>query len=404
MDFHRRGTLIHSPVSAAPQRSKLRWRIRRVLRELRGRSRYRLGRAAAALIGQGAGGGAHLEASQALLEPAQVRSVLICRINARMGNTMFLTPLIQQLRKHLPHASIDVATAYPKAADLLGPIPGVRRVILFPYKGVQLAWRYVAALSSVRREQYDLVIDPAADSTSDRIVALAARTRYRLGFAGASQWLPLTHAVAMPEKLLHQAVQPIHLLSRALGATWEREEERLQLMLSAREIEAGRAAVEQAIEAQRPATIPRRCVSAGQAFGFFAHATGLKTIGSDYWRAFWDAFLDLEPAAIPIEILPSPGAAPTDGRAATLHFASPRALAAAMACMRMFVSGDTGPMHLASSTDVPTVGLFHASDPALYGPLKRIDCALDLTRCPPAQLARHCREIWRRPAPAAGAA
>jgi len=40
-----------------------------------------------------------------------------------------------------------------------------------------------------------------------------------------------------------------------------------------------------------------------------------------------------------------------------------------------------GPMHLASSTAVPTIGLFHASDPALYRPLKPNDLAIDIIHC-----------------------
>lgn len=323
--------------------------------------------------------------------------MLICRINARMGNAMFLTPLIQRIRELLPQAVIDVASAYPQAADLLERIPGVRRVISFPYKGVQLVWRYAAALRRVRRERYDLVIDPAPDSTSDRIVMLLARSRYRLGFESASQWAPLTHAAPVPAAIPHQAAQPAYLLGQALGAEWNPAGVRLQLALTREEIAAGRAAVERALEAKRPTpSASGHAPSADRTFGFFAHATGHKTIGGDYWHAFWRAFLALEPRVAPVEILPSPDAAPTDPRFAALHFTSPRALAAAMASMRLFICGDTGPMHLASATDVPTIALFHASDPALYGPLKPCDLALDSSRCTPADAAARCLEIWRR--------
>jgi len=321
------------------------------------------------------------------LDPAELATVLVCRINARMGNAMFLTPLIARLRELLPHAAIDVASAYPYARELLGPIPGVRRVIIFPYKGVQLPWRYTAALRGVRRERYDLAIDPAPDSTSDRIVLTVARARYRLGFASANQWAPLTHAVAIPQEIQHQAVQPVYLLNRALGAESHAEHPRLQLGLSEEELADGRAAVERAIGPKSAAM--------DRVFGFFAHATGQKTIASEYWRGFWDAFLALEPDAVPLEILPSADRAATDERCAVLHLKSPRALTAAMASMRLFIAGDTGPMHLASATDVPTVALFHASDPALYGPLKPCDLALDPAQCPPAELAQRCRALWR---------
>jgi heptosyltransferase I len=48
-----------------------------------------------------------------------------------------------------------------------------------------------------------------------------------------------------------------------------------------------------------------------------------------------------------------------------MQFGSVRALTATIAATRMFISADTGPMHLASSTAVPTVALFCASDPQL---------------------------------------
>ncbi len=371
-----------TPGSASPQRPKARWRIRRALRELRGRSRYRLGQAAAKLVGP--------RSYAAQLDASGVTSVLICRINARMGNALFLTPLIRRIRELLPHASIDIAIAYPRAADLFERIPGVRSVIAFPYKGASLPWRYAAALRRVRRAQYDLAIDPAPDSTSDRVVLWLARARHRLGFATASQWAPLTHAVPLPDATLHQAAQPVYLLSRALAADWHPQQVRLQLSLSAPELAAGRTAVERAIAAKGWAP------SADRVFGLFAHATGHKTIAKGYWRAFWDAFLALEPEALPLEILPAPDCEPTDSRCAVLHFSSPRALASAMASMRLFISGDTGPMHLASSTNVPTVALFQASDPALYGPLKPYDVALDLARHSPADVARRCQALWAR--------
>jgi len=382
MSRFRRGPPITTSASASPPQPKVRWRIRRALRELRGRSRHRLGQAAARLIGH--------RSYADRLDPADVKSVLICRINARMGNALFLTPLLQRIRELLPHAAIDIAIAYPRAADLFERIPGVRSVITFPYKGVSLPWRYAAALRRVRREPYDLAIDPAPDSTSDRVVLLTARARHRLGFATASQWAPLTHAVPLPDATLHQAAQPVYLLSRALAAEWDPQQVRLQLALSAPELATGRAAVERALVAKGWAP------SADRVFGLFAHATGHKTIAKGYWRAFWDAFLALEPDAIPFEILPKPHSAPTDARSALLHLASPRALAAAIASMRVFISGDTGPMHLASSTDVPTVALFQASDPALYGPLKAYDLALDLARHSPADVARRCQALWRR--------
>lgn len=342
--------------------------------------RYRLGRAAATLLGP--------RRYREHLNPAEIGSILICRINARMGNTLFLTPLIRTIRELIPQATIDLAIAYPHAEDLLGRMPGVR-IIGFPYKGVDLPRRYLGALRELRRRRFDLAIDPILNSTSGRAALIVARARYRLGYATEDQWAPLTHAVPPPEVTLHQAAQPVYLLRRALGLPFDPAEVRLWLPLEREEIEAGRAIVRGALAAQGPVA------QAAQAFGFFGHATGSKQIGSDYWRLFWDRFLSLEPDAIPLEFLPAPDSTPTDRRCATVHVPSPRALTAAMGATRMFISADAGPMHLASAQAVPTIALFCASDPALYRPLKPCDSALELRAWPPQAVAEHCAAIWR---------
>jgi len=357
-------------------------RLSHALRELRGNARYRLGKAVARLAGP--------RAAATRLPASEVSSVLICRINARMGNAVFLTPLLERLHELMPQASIDIATAYPKAEDLLGGLPGIRRIIRFPYKGLQLPYRYLAAVRQLRRERYDLVIDPVANSTSARIVLMLARSRWRLGYAAADQWAPLTHAVPLAREPLHQAAQPAVLLSRALGVDDDIGAVRLWLPLSHQEVEAGSAAIVRAMATRGAAAAP------SQAFAFFAHATGLKTVDRAYWRAFWAAFLELEPQAVPVEILPMPTSASTIEGCASLHIPSPRALTAAMAATRLFISADTGPLHLAGTTAVPTVALFQASNPALFGPLKPGDLVLDTRRCSPREAAQACQRLWRR--------
>jgi ADP-heptose:LPS heptosyltransferase len=66
-----------------------------------------------------------------------------------------------------------------------------------------------------------------------------------------------------------------------------------------------------------------------------------------------------------------------------------------MGATRLFISADTGPMHLASSTSVPTVALFQATDPSLYGPLKATDLAIDITQSTPQLVAQRCQRIWQ---------
>jgi heptosyltransferase III len=386
-----RDTLINShPDNSDPERveptaaagpsgwRRARVRIRFLFKNLRHRSREYLGWLLARLVRRD---------YATSLRPEEVSTILICRINGRIGNTLFLTPLIRYLHQLLPSAAIDLALAYPAAAELLRGLPGVRRIIVFPHRQPQSIGRYLAALRSLRACRYDLAIDPTEFSTSGRVMLALTRSRYRLGFASRGQWAPLTHAVPLPLQAMHQAVRPLYLPHRIFGAALEPSAVRLWLPLPEQELEQGRRLIAQAIE-------PEHLQTPSNAFGFFAHAANLKLIDRSWWVTFWDAFLALEPQAIPVEFLPSVAHAPTDDRFASLHVRSTRGLTAAIAATRVFISTDTGPMHLASTTAVPTVGLFLASDPGLYGPLKSDDLAIDVSRCSPREVAQNCQRVW----------
>ena len=356
--------------------------VRSALKGLRRVFRQLFGRGLARLIGP--------RMNFAELPPGDISSVLVCRINGRLGNTVLLTPLVRRIHELLPHASIDLALAYPQASELLERLPGVRRVITFPHGGRRLVRRYFGALRRLRGEQYDLVIDPVPESTSGRVALTLSRARYRVGFATDSQWAPLTHAVPEPDEPMHQAIQPVFLLCRAFGAPFDPRDLRLSLCLPTAELAAGQTAVAQAV-----GHVMGDQSLAAHTFGFFAHATAAKTIERGWWLAFWEAFLELQPDAVPVEFLPTPHSTPTDARFPSLHCPSTRALTAAISATRMFISADTGPMHLASATPVPTVALFRASDATFFRPLKPADLAIDIRQFTPRLIAERCQRVWR---------
>ena len=65
--------------------------LRRRLRDLRADLRYRIGRALARVVGRRRYSDTPL--------PDNLASVLLCRMNGRMGNALFLTPLIKELHE-----------------------------------------------------------------------------------------------------------------------------------------------------------------------------------------------------------------------------------------------------------------------------------------------------------------
>jgi len=322
------------------------------------------------------------------LAPHEVSSVLICRVNRRLGNTLFLTPAIRALHELLPHASIDLFVAHPQAAELLQNLPGVRRTIIVPQK-VTAVRPFFKALRALRSTRYDLVIDPVPESTSGRIALTLTRARYRLGFATRSQWAPLTHAIVdAPEvAAAHEAARAVLLMTRIFGMPYDPGSVRLWLPIDPTETQRGHRLLADAVAGKRKSRHT-------YVFGYYSHAANFKVIDSTWWLRFWDAFLGLEPNALPVEFLSLSRAAQADTRFPALASPSLRDLAATISATRMFISTDTGPMHLASSTSVPTVALFHASNPDLYRPLKPTDLAIDLSSCCPVTAAQRCHQIW----------
>ena len=342
-------------------------------RRIRRDVRKGLSRAVAGLLGR--------RASQESIDPTAVHKILLCRINARLGNMLFLSPLLQALAEVLPHAQVDLLVTYPGAQELFRGLGNVRHVWSHPPNRQPGPWRRWKLLRDIRREQYDLAIDPCIASTSGRVALSTSGARWKLGFDGDEQWAPLTHAVKKPKRPRHQAIRPVFLLQGPFDYRFEPGSVRLSIALSEEELEEGRRALAGVAGPERR-------------FGFFAHADQRKRIPTEWWRKFLEELQRLEPEVQPVELLPLEDAEPLDPRWPGLYLGSPRQMAAAMTHLDGFVSGDTGPMHLASASRAPTTALFRASKAHCYRPLKPSDLTLQMDEVSPESAAAQCRSRW----------
>ena len=146
------------------------------------------------------------------LAALQPNSILVVRLNNRLGNTVLLSPLLIALAQRYPTARIDVLLRNPNAAELLRGLPGIGTVWTLDRRTLKLPWRAVGLLLRIRSQRYDLLIDPAEQSSSNRIAALSLRAKTRLGFAAPHQWLSLDVAVLRPAHAKHEGLYPLLLL------------------------------------------------------------------------------------------------------------------------------------------------------------------------------------------------
>ena len=320
-----------------------------------------------------------------------IHRILVVRVNSRLGNTLAMTTLLDALHETMPGARIDMLTTYADADDLLHGIPGLGKVMVLSNRIWRRPGESLKVLRAYRATQYDLAIDPVPFSLGARIALRLCRARWRLGFGGESQWLHLDFAAVLPPELRHQVLRPLALLQQAFGYKVKTEKTRMRVANSDREIEQGAELL-----SVRLGQAVRQPVAGSPVIGFFASARGKKNLGMQWWRDFWQEYLEVSPDTAPLEVLPKASHPPVNGEFATVHCPSPRMLAATISHVSGFFSADTGPMHLASAAGVPTIAFFNWTHPRTFGPIGPKDVALIVNGMTPQEVARECADIVSR--------
>lgn len=285
------------------------------------------------------------------------RRVLVVRLNKRLGNILFLTPMLRSLAASLPTATIDVVIQDNRHKPLLESLPGIGRVWVHEKT-------FIGSLRlgrDLRARRYDLAIDPCGNSASNRIALALSGARQHMGFANSGQWLRLTHAAPRTHSR-HQAIQAVELLKSSVAdKTWETVDTLAVFPGDA----AHRAAHQHWIEAFGAGS------SMAPVVAIFTEATGNKRLDDAWWADFRNQFTQRFPQSRLLQICAPTG--PTPEGIASVRIAELDVLAAVLSRTDAFIAADSGPMHLAAAAGVPVVGLFKTTEPASYAPLGR-DC------------------------------
>jgi heptosyltransferase-2 len=306
-----------------------------------------------------------------------------------LGDAVMSLPAIRAIREALPEAHIAVA-ARPGLVDFYAREQGIDRVIPCPKPtGFRERWNFAATL---RAQQFDgaILLQNAFDAA---LTAWLARIPVRIGYNRDARGLLLTRAIPVPkpgEIPRHERFYYLELLRRA-GLVEQRPDAeviRLGSIDAARE-EGARSLA--ALEMSGPVIgvspgaaygnakrwLPERFAEAGRQLAHRLRASIL-IFGSAAERPLCEAVA---------EPLHASGVAVLDlaGETTLGQF-----IDLAASC-RLFLTNDSGAMHIASALGVPTVAIFGATDEAATGPTGRlarvvrepVDCAPCLLReCP----------------------
>lgn len=309
---------------------------------------------------------------QSTVETAgEIRRILVVRPNHRLGNNVLLTPLLSELERRFPQATIDILTGGGASHNLYAEYRSLTAVHAFP------AWSYIRphvvarVIRGVRAQQYDLAIDSTTKSRSARFLLSLVRARRKIGYAWGVGWRDriLTDAVSVNGAPVHHGKIPVYLVRQVFGgdgAPWPT----LDLRLNASERALGQRLVAEALGQTSGASAAASAATRVLRVGVYCTATGAKHYSDDWWgalvealqRRVWPGRLEL------IEFLPHDGRSGLAGRLPTLLSVKLRELCGALSAVDVFVTGDCGVMHLASAAGTQVVGLFKVTDADRYGP------------------------------------
>lgn len=313
--------------------------------------------------------------------------ILVCRLNKRLGNVIFLTPLLASLAASFPKAKIDVLLLDPQHADLLRGLPGIDKIWAPQAKPGLYPLRFINLIRSMRRRGYDLAIDPNAMSVSNRIGVLLSGAKKRLGFASEDQWLHLDYSAPFPKNIRHQALQALALFKNGLTRFTPTLVAQYKIAPNAQARQAAALYWRNAFKGVPPS---------GPVVGFFIQATGAKQLPLEWWHK-WLTTLEAQPGTPTLIQLLPPGDAPAlTPELASLRISALDELAATLAHLDAFVAADSGPMHLAAAAGVPTLGLFRATAAESYRPLAQGCSTLQGQQLTPANAAEHITNMCDR--------
>jgi heptosyltransferase III len=301
-------------------------------------------------------------------QPAQVRRIVVLRPNHRIGNTLLLTPLMQELEARFPEAEVALVTAGGAARPVFSAYARVTTQYSFPGKSYRHPLRVLRMLARLRQEQYDIAIDPTTRSRAGRFLLQFVRARRRIGYAWgvARQDRVLTDAVDRAHAPPHHAEIPVYLLRAALRPPGSPEPDAsaarvpLDIRLSEAERQAG--VRELAFALGREEVGPQPVV------GLYAHATGAKCLPPEWWHALVAALRARAPSLQLIEFLPEDGHSRLGDQVRGTYTPDLRTLAAKIAATSLFVIADGGILHLADAAGARVLALFQTTAPSQYAP------------------------------------
>ncbi|WP_281235265.1 glycosyltransferase family 9 protein [Flavobacterium gelatinilyticum] len=303
-----------------------------------------------------------------LVDKTEIKRVLICRPNGRLGNLLLITPLVQEVSETFPNCKIDLFVKGTLAPIIFENYQVYNKSIHLPKKPFKSLVEYMKVWVSIMKEPYDMAINVDQNSSSGRLAVKFSNAKYKFyGDLDGELKEPKSdydHIAKYPVYNFRNYVTKLGLPKR------NKIVPSLDLKLSSSELENGRKILDNLIDSSKR-TI---CI--------FTYATGTKCFSEEWWESFYSRLQTEYSNYNIIEILPVENVSQIGFKAPSFYSKDIREMGSFLAHVDVFIGADSGIMHLASSVQTPTVGLFSVSVIKKYEPYDNSSVGIDTTACP----------------------
>ena len=291
-----------------------------------------------------------------------ISSVLVVRQDSRLGNLVLMTPLISGLRTVFPDARLDVLIS-EGFEEMYRLNPEIDNLIVFQKKKARvIPWQYLRFIHNLRKNKYDLAVDVSNGyhfSLNNVLLTSLSGAKYRLGYDRDDAKSFLNILAPLPP-------EETHITDAMLGLIKFISPGLQEFPLSFYVSESDRSFAKKWLN---------ECNIRDFDSFFVIHPGGR---GKKQWGAENFAELigridsDISARIVVIvgeaedELIDSISEL-TDTAIEIIQNITICQMAAVIESCDMFISNDTGPMHVSSALGRPTVGIFISSDFRIYG-------------------------------------
>jgi len=293
-----------------------------------------------------------------------------------IGDVIVTTPAVSALRRRFPDAEI-LYLVEALAAPVVDANPDITRTLVIHHRRGWRRWQEDFRLARrLRAHHVDVAVDLHGGPRSGWLT-WATRARVRVGYDVSGRRWMYTHRIGRPRGYAprHSVLNQWDLLApvdASFAAPLSPEQDRVTMPVCAADTEALAARlIAMGIEATDAVVVVH--ASAGNQFRRWPAASFTRvvsTLAAEAGRR-WVLVLGDRPdePVVSAIVRAAQAEAPAAGRRIAAAVGWPLAqVRALMDRAALFVGGDSGPMHIAATADVPIVAVFGPTLPALWAP------------------------------------